>query len=69
MEERGLGRGLRRTPDKGSEDPLIPLPTPNHDSFELLKGALNDLVADERTIDGPEDLTGKTTAQTGLRCA
>ena len=27
---------------------------------------MNALVADERTVDGPEDLTGKTTAQTGF---
>jgi hypothetical protein len=33
---------------------------------KLLKAALNTLIADERTVDGPEDLTGKTTAQTGL---
>jgi hypothetical protein len=33
---------------------------------KLLKGALNALVADERTIDGPEDLTHKTTAQTSF---
>ena len=30
------------------------------------KAALNVLVADEPTVDGPEDLTDKTTAQTGL---
>jgi hypothetical protein len=33
---------------------------------ELLKAALNVSVADERFLDSPKDLTGKTTAQIGL---
>ena len=33
---------------------------------QLLKGALNAVVAEERVIDGPEDLTHKTTAQIGF---
>jgi len=33
---------------------------------ELLNASLNVVVADERTVDGPEDLTHKTTAQTGF---
>jgi hypothetical protein len=32
----------------------------------LLKAALNVFVADERTVYGPEDLTHKTTAQSGF---
>jgi hypothetical protein len=34
--------------------------------LQHLKAALKVLVADERTLDGPEDLTGKTTAQNRL---
>jgi hypothetical protein len=33
---------------------------------EFLKGVLNALVADERTLDAPEDLPYETTAQIGL---
>jgi hypothetical protein len=33
---------------------------------QLLKAALIALVADERTVDAPRDLTGKTTAQIGF---
>jgi hypothetical protein len=33
---------------------------------QLLKGVLNALVADEQTLDGPRDLTHRTTAQTGF---
>jgi hypothetical protein len=33
---------------------------------QLLKAALKVVVAHERTVDGPEDLTHKTTAQTGF---
>ena len=33
---------------------------------QRLKAAFNALVADERTVDGPEDLTEETTAQTGF---
>jgi hypothetical protein len=54
------------TPDKGSEDPLISLPTPNHDSLRLLKAALHTFVADEWVLEGPEDLSGETKAQIGL---
>jgi hypothetical protein len=39
---------------------------PDNDTPGLLIAALNIVVADERTLDGPEDLTGKTTAQIGL---
>src|SRR5918999_3069956 len=33
---------------------------------QLLKAAFNALVADERTVDDPRDLTSETTAQTGF---
>jgi hypothetical protein len=33
---------------------------------ELLKAVLNVVVAEERALDGPEDLTHETTAQIGL---
>jgi hypothetical protein len=33
---------------------------------QLLKAAVHTFVADERVLDGPRDLTGKTTAQIGL---
>ena len=33
---------------------------------QLLKAALNVFVAEVRTLDGPEDLSGETTAQIGL---
>jgi hypothetical protein len=33
---------------------------------ELLKGALNALVAEGQTLDDPRDLTEQTTAQTGF---
>jgi hypothetical protein len=49
-----------------AEGHLIPLLTLIHDAVELLKAALNVVVGDERLLDGPEDLTGKTTAQSGL---
>jgi hypothetical protein len=45
---------------------LIPLPTLIHDAVEFLKASLNVVVAEERAIDGPEDLTGETRAQIGL---
>ena len=56
----------RRTSDIIVKDPLIPLPTPNHDPFELLKATSNVVVAAERALKGPEDLTDETTAQIGL---
>jgi hypothetical protein len=38
----------------------------SHPRFaKRLKAASKVFVADERTVDGPEDLTGKTTAQIG----
>jgi hypothetical protein len=45
---------------------MIPLPILIHDAVELLKTPLNVVVAEERALDGPEDLTGKTMAQIGL---
>ena len=36
------------------------------DDQGAFKAALNVLVADEQHLDGPEDLTGETTAQIGL---
>jgi hypothetical protein len=41
-------------------------PTLSHDALRLLKSALHTFVADERLLEGPEDLTGMTTAQIGL---
>src|SRR5215218_5842958 len=38
----------------------------SHDAPELFKAALSIVVAEERALDGPENLTGKTTAQIGL---
>jgi hypothetical protein len=58
--------GSRRTPDLGSRILPIPLPTPSHDAPELLKAALKVFVAEGQTLDGPEDLTEETTAQTGF---
>jgi hypothetical protein len=54
------------TPDLLSREPTIPLPTLLHDAVELLKTPLNVIVAEERALDGPEDLTGKTMVQIGL---
>jgi hypothetical protein len=61
-------------PLRGFDTPLtIPLKTPPHSSADpapgdskLLKIALNALVADERTLDDPRDLTDETTAHTGF---
>ena len=36
---------------------MIPLPTLIHDAVEPLKTPLNVVVAEERALDGPEDLT------------
>ena len=45
---------------------MIPLPPLIPDAPELFKASLKVVVAEERALDGPEDLTGKTTAQIGL---
>jgi hypothetical protein len=53
-------RGLpepRNTPGIDTESSLIPVPVPSHHAPELLKAALNVVVADEQPLDGPEDLT------------
>jgi hypothetical protein len=47
-------------PDHAAEGSPVPLPIPPRYPW-LLKGALNALVADERTVDGPEDLTTEAT--------
>ena len=47
-------------------NPPVPLPIPSKDVPEPFKAALNVFVAEERALDGPEDLTGKATAQIGL---
>jgi hypothetical protein len=57
---------VRHTTDHGAEESQIPLPTPSHYALELFKTAFNTFVADEPTVDDPEDLAGKTTAQMGL---
>jgi hypothetical protein len=71
----GFGRGKgyfvgarrhRHTPDLPSREPEIPLPTLSHDAPELFKAALQVVVAEERALDGPEDLTTETAAQIGL---
>jgi hypothetical protein len=38
----------------------------SHDALWLLKAALHTVVADEQVLEGPEDVTGETTAQMGL---
>jgi hypothetical protein len=60
-------------PSRGFDTPLtMPLKNPRFLCQSrprypyLFKAALNALVADERTVDGPEDLTHKTTAQNGF---
>ena len=45
---------------------MIPLPTLIHDAGEFLKASLNAVVAEERALDYPEDLTDETTAQMGF---
>jgi len=55
----------RRTPNIIVVHP-IPLPISIHDAVELLKASLNVVVAEERALDGPEDLAHGTTAQTGF---
>jgi hypothetical protein len=56
----------RHTPDIIVEVRPIPLPTLFHDVVELLKASLNVVVAEERALNGLEDLTQRTTAQIGL---
>jgi len=63
---RGKGHfvGARRhphTPDPLSRKLTILLPTLTYYAVELLKASLNAVVAEERALDGPEDLTGETT--------
>ena len=42
------------------------MPIPGQDIPEPFKAALEVLVANEQPLDGPEDLTHRTTAQIGL---
>jgi hypothetical protein len=68
---RGFGRGkryfvgareIRHTPDLLPRKLTILLPTVTYYTVELLKASLNAVVAEERALDGPEDLTtGETT--------
>jgi hypothetical protein len=67
---RGLGeerntllgaREARHTPDPLPRKLTILLPTLTYYAVELLKASLNAVVAEERALDGPEDLTGETT--------
>jgi hypothetical protein len=51
------GQGGIDTPDNPHEDSLIPLPTPRQDAPELFKATLKVVVGEDRTLDGPEDLT------------
>jgi hypothetical protein len=53
-------------PLPGLEDPKFPLSTPSHYALELFKTTFNTFVADEPTVDDPEDLAGKSTAQSSL---
>jgi hypothetical protein len=48
------------------KNPLIPLPIPKPRVPQSFKAALKVVVAAERTLDGPEDLTTETAAQTGF---
>jgi hypothetical protein len=57
---------VRHTPDHVAEESQIPLPTLSHDVPGLPKGALNAFQTDERTVDGPEDLTEETMVQISL---
>ena len=47
-------------------NPLIPLLILSPDVPEPFTAALNVFVAEEQALDGPEDLTGKTSAQSGF---
>ena len=64
----------KRTPDEGSEDPLVPLPTPNHNTFESLKAALEAVIAVDLTltVQGPletEDALQTASTHTEVRMA
>jgi hypothetical protein len=71
---RGRKRKVRIfEPSRGFDTPLtMPLkncrfPCRSRTRYpQLLKAALSALVADERTLNDPTDLTGKTTAQSGF---
>jgi hypothetical protein len=68
-EERGtleVAREARHPPDPLPRKFTILLPTLIHDAVELLKASLKAVVADERTVDDPRDLTEKTPVQTGF---
>jgi hypothetical protein len=54
-------REARHTPDPLPRKLTILLPTLTYYAVELLKASLNAVVAEERALDGPEDLTGETT--------
>jgi hypothetical protein len=57
--------GLARpphSPEHAAEESPVPLPTPPRIFILLLKAVLNVVVADERALDGQEDLSGETTA-------
>jgi hypothetical protein len=56
----------RDTPDQSARGSPNSSIDPEPRSPELPKAASNVFVADERALDGPEDLTGETTAQIGL---
>jgi hypothetical protein len=72
----GRGKGYFVGEQGGIDAPLIlslenprflcPLPTLIHDALEILKTPLNVVVAEERALDGPEDLTTETAAHIGL---
>jgi hypothetical protein len=54
-------REARHTPDPLPRKLTILLPTLTYYAVELLKASLNAVVAEERALDDPEDLTGETT--------
>jgi hypothetical protein len=65
--DQGFGRGKgcfvrarrhRHTPDYLTRKLTILLLTLTYYAVELLKASLNAVVAEERALDGPEDLTG-----------
>ena len=54
------------TPLAITPKPLISLPTSTPGAPEFFKAALSVVVAEDRALDDPRDLTEQTTAQTGF---
>ena len=58
--------GPRHTPDIGRQRSPFAMPSPSHDTPELLKAAVNVIEAVRRTLDDPRALTSCYVLQTGL---